>query len=70
LLGLVVGYFAYFLVLGPFWALDGRGYIPDSIHRLVWAPALVWKDVPYVNAVTVAYLDWWYLEPQAAETTR
>jgi len=70
LFALLVGYVAYFLLLGPFWALDGRGYIPDPIHRLVWGPALVWKDVPVAGAVIVAYLDWWYLEPQAAETTR
>ena len=63
-------YVLYLLLLGPFWALDGRGYIPDRVHRVAWAPALVCRDLPVADEILRDYLDWWYVEPQAPETTR
>ncbi len=63
-------YPAYLLLLGPFWAMDGRGYIPERASRFVWAPALACRAVPVVSWVLQDYLDGWYVDPRAGETTR
>lgn len=36
-------YPAWLLLLGPFWALDGRGaidFLPSSVRRIVYLPAV------------------------------
>jgi len=68
---LVLVYPAYFLLLGPFWALDGRfGIVPDRVRGIIWTPTMWCRDVPVMFQVMDAYLDCWYTDPQAPETTR
>jgi hypothetical protein len=67
---LILVYPAYLLSLGPFWALDGRGcleFIPDGVHRICYAPVYPICLIPHVRGRYADYMDWWYLDPNAAD---
>lgn len=68
---MVVGiYLLYLALLGPFWALSGRGYldvIPEVIRDAAWWPATPVHMVPGLRHLHADYIDWWYLEPNAAD---
>jgi hypothetical protein len=69
---LALAYPAYLLLLGPFYALDGRGYlgfVPERIRTGLYLPAAPFYLAmgprnPYDN-----YLTFWYDDPNAAVTT-
>jgi hypothetical protein len=69
-LAVLLGYPLYLLALGPFWALDGRGdldFIPNQIRQCCYLPtAPIWV-IPHVRGRFQDYLDWWYLDPKAAD---
>jgi hypothetical protein len=68
---LIGAYIGYGLLLGPFWAVDGRyGVASDAIRKMVWAPVLWTRDVPLADHILDAYLDTWYADPNASETTK
>ena len=69
--GLLV-YPTWLLLLGPFWALDGRGaldYIPIGVRRVVYLPALPLFCIKRACPAMDNYLNWWYQDPNEAETT-
>lgn len=63
----------WLLLLGPFWALDGRGamdLIPLSLRRMIYLPATPFFYCDSLFPTFEAYVNWWYQNPNAAETTR
>ena len=58
------------LLVGPYWALEGRGAlncIPEGIRSVGYLPmGLVWL-IPHARGRYQDYLDWWYLDPNAAD---
>jgi hypothetical protein len=70
-LGLLV-YSTWLLLLGPFWALDGRGmvdFIPWGVQQYVYLPAIPVFHRRALSPVFEPYLNWWYSDPNPAETT-
>jgi hypothetical protein len=70
--GCLLVYPAWLLLLGPFWAFDGRGaldFIPSSVRRIVYLPAAPFYYVQPLCPVMSDYLNWWYQDPNEAETT-
>ena len=62
----------YLLLLGPFYALDGHGYLafaPEHVRVVFYLPALPFYAAfgPY-NCYD-RYLNMWWQDPNAAETT-
>jgi hypothetical protein len=67
----ILAYGLYLLALGPFWAIDGRfGVVSEPVRAAIWWPAMPLFDVRVVNHLFEGYLDCWYVQPNAAETTR
>lgn len=69
LLSLIV-YPAYLLLLGPFWALDGRGaldFIPERVRQICYTPTYPIWLVPHLRGRYMDYMDWWYLDSNAAD---
>lgn len=70
---LVVGvglYMVYLAALGPLYSLEGRGYlnfVPERVRQIVWLPAFPLIRQTVVRRAFSAYLDWWYLDPNATE---
>jgi hypothetical protein len=65
-------YLIYLILLGPFWALDGRGLVdnfPDGYREALWAPALPLLSLPVGRQLFEFYLDEWYSDG-LTETTR
>ena len=66
----LIGYPLYLLLLGPYWALDGRGnleFVPSRVREICyWPSAPIWM-VPHVRGRLADYLDWWYLDPNSAD---
>ena len=59
-------YFVYILLLGPFFALDGHGYlnfVPERVGSAFVLPAAPVAQVPGVRRLFRDYLDWWYHDP-------
>jgi len=66
----VLVYAAYLLLLGPVWAMDGRGrlnFIPEGVRQICYVPAYPICLVPHLRGRYADYLDWWYLDPNAAD---
>ncbi len=66
LLSAAAAYFVYILLLGPFFALDGYGYLsvlPEPVSRALILPAAPVAQVPSVRRAFRDYLDWWYHDP-------
>ena len=67
---LLVGYPVYLLLVGPYWAMDGRGaldFLPRAVRDVFYLPtAPIWA-VPHVRGRFQDYLDWWYLDPDGAD---
>ena len=64
------GYPFYLLLLGPYWALDGRGaldFIPSCVRQCCYLPALPIGAIPHVRGRFLDYLDWWYLDPNGGD---
>ena len=60
------GYFVYILLLGPFFALDGNGYlnvVPERVGSAFVLPAAPVAYLPGVRRLFRDYLDWWYHDP-------
>jgi len=71
LIVLLVVYPGYRLLLGPFWALDGRfGIVPDRVRAVVWSPVLWLRDIPAAYNLIDAYLDCWHVDSDGPATTR
>ncbi|MGH7953393.1 MAG: hypothetical protein ACREFE_15975 [Limisphaerales bacterium] len=71
-IGLLLLYPAYLLLLGPFWALDGRGrldFVPSSVRNAAYLPLYPIAKIRPLFNVYDHYMDWWYLDPNAPETT-
>ncbi len=71
LVGLLV-YPVWLLLLGPFWALDGRGaldFLPFKARQAVYLPAVPFCYSRSLYTVFDGYMNWWYPDPNAAETT-
>ena len=63
-------YAAYILLLGPFWALDGRyDVVSERVRSIVWAAAMVVHRVPLAGWFLEDYLDMWYVDLDAGEIT-
>jgi hypothetical protein len=66
----LLGYPLYLLLLGPFWGLDGRGvldFFPVGIRDVCYMPCgPIWM-IPHLRGRYADYLDWWYLDPNAAD---
>jgi hypothetical protein len=63
-------YPVYLLLLGPFWALDGRGvlsFVPERVRLVCYAPTWPIWFVPHLRGRYADYMDWWYLDPNAAD---
>jgi hypothetical protein len=70
--GCLLAYPTWLLLLGPFWALDGSGtldFIPSSARRIVYLPAAPFFYVEPLCPVMSDYLNWWHQDPNEAETT-
>ncbi len=66
----LAGYPLYLLLLGPFWALEGRGvfnFIPEPVRRVCYVPSTPIWIIPHLRGRYADYLDWWYLDPEAAD---
>jgi hypothetical protein len=65
-----IGYPVYLLLLGPYWAIEGRGnlnFIPNSVRQVFYLPGVpVWM-IPHLRGRYADYIDWWYLDPNAAD---
>jgi len=62
----------WLLLLGPFWALDGRGlfdFVPWNVRKIVYLPAVPIFHSQLLSPVFEGYIDWWYQNPDAPETT-
>src|SRR5437870_3861598 len=65
-------YPAWLLLLGPSWALDGRGafdFLPWSIRRIVYLPSVPVFYSKSLSPIYESYTNWWYADPDEAETT-
>jgi hypothetical protein len=63
-------YPVYLLLLGPYWTIEGRGslnFIPNSMRQVVNLPSVPIWLIPHVRGRYADYLDWWYLDPNAAD---
>lgn len=72
LLASLLVYPVWLLLLGPIWALDGRGvinFVPWSTRRIVYLPAVPIFHSPSLSPLYERYIDWWYEDPDAPETT-
>ena len=66
----VAAYPVYLLLLGPFWALDGRGalnFIPEGVRQICYAPTYPVWCVPHLRGKYADYFDWWYRDTSAAD---
>jgi hypothetical protein len=66
----VFAYPGYLLLLGPIWAVDGRGYldfIPEGARKVCYTPAGLVIAVPHLRGRYADYMDWCYLDPNAAD---
>ena len=66
----LLAYPAFLLLLGPFWALDGRGvfgFMPERVRLICYAPTYPIWFVPHLRGSYADYMDWWYLDPTAAD---
>ena len=67
-----LAYPIYLILLGPYYALDGRGmlnFAPEPVRNAVYVPAFPLFLVPDPINLYEAYLDDWYDDPNAPETT-
>lgn len=72
LLRILLVYPFWLLALGLFWALDGRGlfdFVPWNARRVVYSPAAPIFRSQLLSSVYVDYMNWWYQDPDAPETT-
>jgi hypothetical protein len=72
LLRILIAYPLWLLVLGPFWALDERGLfdvVPWSARKVVYSPAIPIFQSQLLSPLYVGYMNWWYEDPDAPETT-
>ena len=66
----LVGYPLYLLLLGPYWAMDGRGlldFIPSNVREACYWPSAPLWAIPHLRGRLADYLDWWYLDPSAPD---
>jgi hypothetical protein len=69
---LLLLYPAYLLLLGPFWALDGRGhldFVPSSVKDGIYLPVYPVIKVRPLFSIYESYMGLWFDDPNAAETT-
>ncbi|EEF62007.1 hypothetical protein Cflav_PD6282 [Pedosphaera parvula Ellin514] len=70
LLFLLISYPVYLILVGPFWALDGRhhlDFIPERIRFACYLPTFPIWFIPHVRGRYADYMDWWYLDPNSAD---
>ena len=70
LFAVFVYYPLYLALLGPFWALDGRGYlkfVTDPMREIIYTPAGLVTLTPFTEMFFDAYLDCWYVDPNAPD---
>lgn len=68
----VLAYPTYLLLLGPYYALEGRGYLdfaPEGVRIMFFYPAAPIFSAMGPRNPYYDYLDWWYDDPNAGETT-
>ena len=68
----VLAYPAYLLLLGPYYALEGRGYldfVPERVRTAFYYPAVPFYLVMGLRNPYDDYLTWWYDDPNEGETT-
>lgn len=67
----VLAYAAYLIFLGPFWAVYGRGWlpIPRGVGDAAFLPAYPLLASEFGICLYGEYLDSWYDDPTAYETT-
>jgi hypothetical protein len=72
LLASLLVYPVWLLLLGPFLALDGRSaldFLPRSARRIVYLPAVPIFCSQSLSPLYEGYMNWWYENPDAPETT-
>lgn len=65
-------YGLYLLLLGPYWSMDGRGFldfIPSAVREVAFIPALIPFHGNILGSFYGVYLDLWYQDPNSPETT-
>ena len=65
-------YPAYLFLLGPYWAIEGRGgldFAPENFRFAAYYPAAPILITPGLNQIYFSYLNYWYVDPNEAETT-
>ena len=65
-------YPAYLFLLGPYRAVEGRGFLdfaPEKFRFAVYYPIVPILITPGLNEVYFSYLNYWYADPNEAETT-
>jgi hypothetical protein len=69
---MVLSYPLYLLLLGPLYALDGRGFLgflPESWRTASFLPVAPVTLALGPRSFYFRYLDWWYEDTNASETT-
>jgi len=67
---LLIGYPFYLLLLGPYWAIMGKGRfdsLPQVLREAPLYPALPVYLLPGLRSTYDDYLHWWYRDPNEAD---
>jgi hypothetical protein len=72
LIGSLLVYPIWLILLGPVWGLDGRGalgFVPSRVRWIVYSPAAPIFRSRWISPLYESYVNWWYEDPNASETT-
>jgi hypothetical protein len=67
---LAIGYPVYLILLGSLYSLNGHGvfnFLPQPMREAFMLPAAPVYVVPGLRSSYDDYLNWWYVDPNAAD---